>query len=91
MIDPRGEVAAHLPAAALREAVWDPAEQSWGEPDDVLEMRLVEVIAAGPRLEFEFEQLLPGGEIPTRQTRSSTRLSCVTTATPSAPARSWRA
>ena len=22
--------------------MWDPAEQSWGEPDDVLEMRLVE-------------------------------------------------
>jgi hypothetical protein len=44
--------------------VWDPAEQYWGESDGTLEMCLVEVIAAGPRLEFEFEQLLPGGEAP---------------------------
>lgn len=30
----------------------------------MLEICLVEVIAAGPRLQFEFEQLLPGGEDP---------------------------
>ena len=30
----------------------------------MVEMCLVEVIAAGRRLEFEFEQLLPGGEDP---------------------------
>ena len=30
----------------------------------MLEMCLVEVIAAGPRLQYEFEQLLPGGENP---------------------------
>jgi hypothetical protein len=28
----------------------------------MLEMCLVEVIVGGPRLQFEFEQLLPGGE-----------------------------
>ena len=65
LIDPRGEV--ELPTSPLRlyeKRVWDPAEQYWDEPDDMLEMRLVEVIAADPRLEFEFEQLLPGGEDP---------------------------
>jgi hypothetical protein len=65
LIDPPGEV--ELPTSPLRlyeKRVWDPAEQYWGEPDDMLEMCLVEVIAAGPRLEFEFEQLLPGGEDP---------------------------
>ena len=30
----------------------------------MLEMCLVEVIAGGPRLQFKFEQLLPGGEDP---------------------------
>jgi hypothetical protein len=44
--------------------IWDPAEQYWGEPDGTLEICLVEVIAAGPRLQFELEQLLPGGEDP---------------------------
>ena len=65
LIDPVGEV--ELPASPLRlyeKRVWDPAEQYWGESDDMLEMCLVEVIAVGPRLEFEFEQLLPGGEDP---------------------------
>ena len=65
LIDPRGEV--ELPTSPLRlyeKRVWDPAEQYWGESDGMLEMCLVEVIAAGPRLEFEFEQLLPGREFP---------------------------
>ena len=65
LIDPPGEV--ELPTSPLRlyeKRVWDPAEQYWGEPGGMLEMCLVEVIAAGPRPQFEFEQLLPGGEDP---------------------------
>jgi hypothetical protein len=63
LIDPRGEV--ELPTGPLRlneKRVWDPAEHYWGGSDGMLEMCLVEVIAAGPRLEFEFEQLLAGRE-----------------------------
>ena len=65
LIDPPVDV--EQPRSPLRlyeKGVWDPAEQYWGEPDDMLEMCLVEVIAAGPRLQYEFEQLLPGGEDP---------------------------
>ncbi len=63
LIDPPGEIAA--PSSPLRlydRGIWDPAEQYWGEPDGMLEMCLVQVIAGGPRLQFEFEQILPGGE-----------------------------
>jgi hypothetical protein len=52
------------PLRLYEKGIWDPAEQYWGEPDGLLEVCLVEVIAAGPRLQFEFEQLLPGGEDP---------------------------
>ena len=65
VIDPPGEI--EQPRAPLRlyeRGIWDPAEQYWGEPDGMLELCLVEVIAAGPRLPFELEQLLPGGEDP---------------------------
>jgi hypothetical protein len=65
VIDPPGDV--EPPRSPLRlydKGVWDPAEQYWREPDDRVEMCLVEVIAAGPRLQFEFEQLLPGGQDP---------------------------
>jgi hypothetical protein len=43
---------------------WDPAEQYWGEPEDTIAASLARVIATGPRPQFEFEQLLPGGESP---------------------------
>jgi hypothetical protein len=65
LIDPPVDV--EPPAGPLRlyeKGVWDPAEQYWGEPDDMVEMCLVEVIAVGPRMQYEFEQLLPGGEDP---------------------------
>jgi hypothetical protein len=65
LIDPPVDV--ERPRSPLRlyeKGIWDPADQYWGEPDDMLEMCLVEVIAAGPRLQYEFEQLLPGGEDP---------------------------
>ena len=65
LIDPPGEIEQPRPPLRLYErGIWDPAEQYWGEPDSMLEVCLVEVIAAGPRLQFEFEQLLPGGEDP---------------------------
>jgi hypothetical protein len=60
LIDPPVDV--DEPASPLRlyeEGVCDPAERYWGEPDDVVEISLVEVIAAGPRMQYEFEQLLP--------------------------------
>lgn len=63
LIDPPGDIAP--PASPLRlyeRGIWDPSEQYWGEPDGMLEICLVEVIAGGPRLQFEFEQILPGGE-----------------------------
>ncbi|MHB8657452.1 MAG: hypothetical protein ACYC91_05780 [Solirubrobacteraceae bacterium] len=65
MIDPPVDV--EPPASPLllyEKGVWDPAEQYWGEPDDMVEMCLVEVIAVGPRMQYEFEQLLPGGDNP---------------------------
>jgi tetratricopeptide (TPR) repeat protein len=65
LIDPPLDV--EQPASPLRlyeKGVWHPAEQCWGEPDDMVEMCLVEVIAAGPRMQYEFEQLLPGDENP---------------------------
>ena len=40
--------------------VWDPAAQYWGEPEDTIAASIAQVIAGGPRMEFEFEQILPG-------------------------------
>ncbi len=63
-IDPPSDVAQpRSPLRLYEKGVWDPSEHYWGEPDDKFEI-LVEVIAAGPRLQFEFEQLVPGGEDP---------------------------
>ena len=53
----------------------------------MLEIPLVEVIAGGPRLQFEFEQLLPGGEDPDAGDRSSRPSSCATADSPTAPER----
>ena len=65
LIDPPDGVAEpDSPLRLYERGIWDPADQYWGEPDGMLEMCLVEVIAGGPRLQFEFEQLLPGGEDP---------------------------
>jgi hypothetical protein len=44
--------------------IWDPAQEYWGEPEDSIEVCMIEVIAAGPRGQFEFEQALPGGDDP---------------------------
>lgn len=65
LIDPPTDLSEpQRPLQLYERGVWDPAEQYWGEPDGLLEICLVEVIAAGPRLQFELEQLLPGGEDP---------------------------
>jgi hypothetical protein len=65
LIDPPTDlIEPQRPLQLYERGIWDPAEQYWGEPDGLLEICLVEVIAAGPRLQFELEQLLPGGEDP---------------------------
>ena len=65
LIDPPGAVAEpDSPLRLYERGTWDPADEYWGEPDGMLEMCLVEVIVGGPRLQFEFEQVLSGGEDP---------------------------
>jgi AAA ATPase domain len=68
--------------------------RAWESPllDEIAaDMCLVEVIAAGPRPEFEFGQLLPGEEDPDASDPILDAIELVTTATPIAPARYWRA
>lgn len=64
-----GEIAAHrLDVAAFGLAplrlepcgTWDPAEEYWGEEGETLDDWARDVIGAGPRPEFEMEQVLPG-------------------------------
>jgi hypothetical protein len=65
LIEPRAPVVLTGAPLQLRgRGLWDPAEQHWGEPEDTIAAPLGRVIAAGPRPQFEFEQLLPGGENP---------------------------
>ena len=65
LIDPPGEIAEpRSPLRLYERGIWDPADQYWGEPDGVLEICLVDVIVGGPRMRFEFEQILPGGDDP---------------------------
>src|SRR6202011_5385620 len=40
--------------------MWDPADQYWGEEGTDIDTRYREIIAAGPRPEFEMEQVMPG-------------------------------
>jgi hypothetical protein len=61
VVDPPGPfVAPRSPLRLYERGVWDPAEQYWGEPDDTISSSIAQVIASGPRMEFEFEQILPG-------------------------------
>jgi hypothetical protein len=39
---------------------WDPNEQYWGEPDQTIHPLYKAIIRAGPRPEFEMEQVIPG-------------------------------
>lgn len=52
------------PLRLYERGVWDPGEEYWGELDDTIAVSLAQVIAAGRRGQFEFEQLLPGGDDP---------------------------
>ncbi len=40
--------------------MWDPADQYWGEEADDIDPMYQRIIAAGPRPEFEMEQVIPG-------------------------------
>lgn len=40
--------------------LWDPADQYWGEPGEDLHPLVLDIVAAGPRPEFEMEQVIPG-------------------------------
>lgn len=42
---------------------WDPEDEYWGEPGEPIDPILEPVIAAGPRPEYEMEQVIPGVEI----------------------------
>jgi hypothetical protein len=65
LIGPPGDIPdQRRPLQLYERGIWDPADQYWGEPDGMLEICVVEVISAGPRMQFELEQLLPGGEDP---------------------------
>ncbi len=39
---------------------WDPAEEYWGDEDEPLPQWAEAIIARGPRMSFEMEQVLPG-------------------------------
>ncbi|MGB0091937.1 MAG: tetratricopeptide repeat protein [Solirubrobacteraceae bacterium] len=61
VIDPPGSIV--LPGGPLQlyeRGMWDPAAQYWGEPEDTIAASIAQVIAGGTRMEFEFEQILPG-------------------------------
>lgn len=51
-----------VPLALRHMGTWDPAEQYWGEEQDERDALVEELIAAGPRPEFEMEQVIPGVE-----------------------------
>ena len=88
LIDPPTDLSEQRrPLQLYERGIWDPAEQYWGEPDGLLEICVVEVIAAGPRLQFELEQLLPGGENPDARARSSKPSRCATAGSRRAPGR----
>jgi hypothetical protein len=42
------------------EGLWDPKEEYWGEEDEPLDDWEKEIIARGPRPQYEMEQILPG-------------------------------
>jgi hypothetical protein len=60
VIDPPEPIV--LPGGPLQlyeRGIWDPAAQYWGDPEDTIAASIAQVIAGGPRMEFEFEQILP--------------------------------
>ncbi len=49
-----------LPLRLQDECQWDPSEEYWGEEGEPLEEWAKPIVAWGPRLSFEMEQVLPG-------------------------------
>ena len=52
------------PLRLYERGMWIAGDEYWGEPEGVVPVPLVEVIAGGARRGYEFEQLLPGGDDP---------------------------
>lgn len=52
------------PLRLFERGEWNPAQEYWGELHGTVAVSLVAVIVGGARPEFEFEQLLPGGDDP---------------------------
>ena len=48
------------PLALRAMGLWDPADQYWGESDEEPHPLVCDILAAGPRPEFEMEQVIPG-------------------------------
>jgi hypothetical protein len=49
-----------VPLELQEMGMWDPEEEYWGEEDEPIEEWARPIIAHGPRLEFEMEQVIPG-------------------------------
>jgi hypothetical protein len=54
------EVLDLVPLGLEELGMWDPREHYWGEEDEPIEAWAKPIIAHGPRLMFEMEQVLPG-------------------------------
>jgi tetratricopeptide (TPR) repeat protein len=48
-----------VPLRLERQGIWDPKEEFWGEEGEPLDERARQLMAWGPRPEFEMEQVLP--------------------------------
>jgi len=48
------------PLKLTEQGMWDPDDEYWGEEDEPIEDWAKEIIARGPRPEYEMEQVLPG-------------------------------
>ena len=54
VIDPPGPIVpSGGPLQLYERGIWDPAAQYWGEPEDTIAASIAQVIAGGPRMEFE--------------------------------------
>lgn len=49
-----------VPLRLKYDGIWDPEEQYWGEQGTDLDPVTKQIMAAGPRPEFEMEQVIPG-------------------------------
>lgn len=51
-----------VPLRLEERGIWNPREHYWGEDDEPIEQWAKPLIARGPRLQFEMEQVLPGAD-----------------------------